>query len=62
MGYPAMPVTWPILLVFEKTDICPLMESKFGCFEQKIVVLQDHKRLPARFFACVCGALSSRRR
>jgi len=36
------------------------MESKFGCHEQKIVVLQDHKRLPARFFACVSGALSSR--
>jgi len=36
------------------------MESKFGCYEQKIVVLQDHKRLPARFFACVSGALSSR--
>jgi hypothetical protein len=37
-----------------------LMESKFGCREQKIVVLQDHKRLPARFFARVHGALTSR--
>ncbi|WP_268802326.1 hypothetical protein [Ensifer adhaerens] len=36
------------------------MESKFGCSEQKIVVLQDHKRLPARFFARVHGALTSR--
>lgn len=36
------------------------MESKFSCNEQRIFVLQDHKRLPARFFACVQGALSSR--
>ncbi len=36
------------------------MESKFGCREQRIVVLQDHKRLPARFFARVSGALTSR--
>lgn len=43
-----------------KIDISPFMESKFGCHEQKIVVLQDHKRLPARFFARVSGALSSR--
>ena len=43
-----------------KIDISPFMESKFGCHEQKIVVLQDHKRLPARFFACVSGALNSR--
>jgi len=35
------------------------MGSKFGCREQKVVVLQDHKRLPARFFAHVFGALSS---
>lgn len=36
------------------------MESKFGCNEQRIVVLQDHKRLPARFFALISGALNSR--
>jgi hypothetical protein len=44
----------------QKIDISAPMESKFGCFAQKIVVLQDHKRLPARFFACVSGALNSR--
>ena len=36
------------------------MESKFGCTERHVVVLQDHKRLPARFFAHVIGALASR--
>ena len=36
------------------------MESKFGCMSPCIVVLQDHKRLPARFFARVSGALNSR--
>jgi hypothetical protein len=36
------------------------MESKFGCTGQHVVVLQDHKRLPARFFARVFGALASR--
>ena len=35
------------------------MESKFGCADHRIVVLQDHKRLPARFFARVSGALIS---
>jgi hypothetical protein len=51
-----------ICTIAEPSKYCyiPLMESKFGCYEQKIVVLQDHKRLPARFFACVSGALSSR--
>lgn len=38
------------------------MESKFGCHAQNIVVLQDHKRLPARFFARVAGALTARLR
>lgn len=36
------------------------MESKFGCRAQNVVVLQDHKRLPARFFARVAGALTAR--
>ncbi|MQY47949.1 hypothetical protein GAO09_18080 [Rhizobiales bacterium RZME27] len=36
------------------------MGSKFGCLAKQIVVLQDHKRLPARFFARVSGALCSR--
>jgi hypothetical protein len=36
------------------------MGSKFGCLAQNIFVLQDHKRLPARFFARISGALNSR--
>jgi len=36
------------------------MGSKFGCLAQNIFVLQDHKRLPARFFARLSGALNSR--
>jgi hypothetical protein len=43
-----------------KIAICGIMESKFGCTEKHVVVLQDHKRLPARFFARVFGALISR--
>ncbi|QRM43791.1 hypothetical protein F2982_10255 [Rhizobium sp. BG4] len=38
------------------------MESKFKCIGAHIFVLQDHYRLPARFFASVCGALNSRLR
>ena len=37
-----------------------VMESKFGCTYSQIVVLQDHKRLPARFFARVFGAPTGR--
>ncbi|PPJ45058.1 hypothetical protein C0075_04600 [Rhizobium sp. KAs_5_22] len=37
----------------------PAMGSKFGCLAPDIFVLQDHKRLPARFFARVSGALIS---
>lgn len=37
------------------------MGSKFGCLAPQIYVLQDHKRLPARFFACITGALNSHR-
>mgnify|MGYP003633568016 CR=1 FL=1 len=36
------------------------MGSKFQCLAPQVYVLQDHKRLPARFFARVCGALSGR--
>jgi hypothetical protein len=36
------------------------MGSKFGCLAQNVFVLQDHKRLPARFFARMSGALNSR--
>jgi len=38
------------------------MGSKFGCLANKFIVLQDHKRLPARFFARVSGALCDRLR
>lgn len=34
------------------------MGSKFRCLAPQIFVLQDHKRLPARFFARISGALS----
>ncbi|WP_162238090.1 hypothetical protein [Agrobacterium sp. fls2-241-TYG-188a] len=37
-----------------------VMGSKFGCLAQNIFVLQDHKRLPARFFADISGALNTR--
>lgn len=40
--------------------MCWPMESKFACIGARIFVLQDHKRLPVRFFARVCGALTSR--
>lgn len=42
-----------------KTAMRPAMGSKFGCLAPDIYVLQDHKRLPARFFARVSGALIS---
>ncbi|EJC68540.1 hypothetical protein Rleg5DRAFT_4308 [Rhizobium leguminosarum bv. viciae WSM1455] len=45
-----------------KIAICRAMESKFRCIGAHIFVLQDHYRLPARFFACVSGALNSRLR
>ncbi len=38
------------------------MEELFGDPSYKSFVLQDHKRLPARFFARVSGALSCRLR
>jgi hypothetical protein len=37
-----------------------LMEELFGHPDYKGFVLQDHKRLPARFFAQISGALLSR--
>ncbi|APO69582.1 hypothetical protein IE4872_CH04000 [Rhizobium gallicum] len=43
-----------------KIAICRPMESKFRCIGAHIFVLQDHYRLPARFFATVFGALNSR--
>jgi hypothetical protein len=36
------------------------MEELFGDPIYKGFVLQDHKRLPGRFFACISGALLSR--
>ncbi|CAD7042827.1 hypothetical protein REJC140_01198 [Pseudorhizobium endolithicum] len=36
------------------------MGSKFGCLANQFIVLQDHKRLPARFFARIHGALTGR--
>jgi hypothetical protein len=44
----------------QKTANGTVMGSKFGCLANKFIVLQDHKRLPARFFARVSGALNSR--
>jgi len=38
------------------------MEELFGDPAYKGFVLQDHKRLPSRFFARVCGALTCRLR
>ncbi len=36
------------------------MGSKFGCLTNEFIVLQDHKRLPARFFASIYRMLSGR--
>jgi hypothetical protein len=44
-----------------KTGMTPPMGSKFGCLGSQFIVLQDHKRLPARFFARISGALASLR-
>ena len=41
-------------------DMQPGMEELFGDPAYKGFVLQDRKRLPARFFARICGALTSR--
>jgi hypothetical protein len=44
----------------EKIDMSRRMEELFGDPSYKGFVLQDKKRLPARFFARVFGALVSR--
>jgi hypothetical protein len=36
------------------------MEELFSDPAYKGFVLQDHKRLPSRFFASICGAKTSR--
>jgi hypothetical protein len=42
-----------------KIGMSRAMGSKFRCLAPQIFVLQDHKRLPARFFARISGALTS---
>ena len=46
----------------EKTGMSASMEELFGDPAYKGFVLQDKKRLPARFFARISGALTSRLR
>jgi hypothetical protein len=43
-----------------KIDMSHAMEELFGDPAYKGFVLQDRKRLPSRFAARVCGALTSR--
>jgi hypothetical protein len=44
----------------EKIDMSEAMEELFGDPSYKGFVLQDKKRLPARFFARISGALACR--
>ncbi|MBX3529478.1 MAG: hypothetical protein KF849_02655 [Rhizobiaceae bacterium] len=44
----------------QKIAICPAMEELFGHPAYGNFVLQDRKRLPARFFARIAGAPTSR--
>jgi hypothetical protein len=44
----------------QKIDMSAVMEELFGDPAYKGFVLQDKKRLPARFFARISGALLSR--
>lgn len=46
----------------QKIDMATVMEELFGDPAYKGFVLQDKKRLPARFFARISGALTSRLR
>jgi hypothetical protein len=50
------------LPVLQKLDMSQRMEELFGDPAYKGFVLQDKKRLPARFFARITGALTSRLR
>jgi hypothetical protein len=45
---------------WQKIAICPAMEELFGHPAYGNFVLQDRKRLPARFFARIAGAPTSR--
>ncbi|WP_292550457.1 hypothetical protein [Mesorhizobium sp.] len=44
----------------QNIDMSSAMEELFGDPAYKSFVLQDRKRLPSRFAARVCGALTSR--
>jgi hypothetical protein len=48
------------LPIRQKTGMSRRMEELFGDPGYKGFVLQDKKRLPARFFARISGALTSR--
>jgi len=48
------------LMTERKPDNSAAMEELFGDPAYKGFVLQDKKRLPARFFARITGALTSR--
>ncbi|MDX8508866.1 hypothetical protein [Mesorhizobium captivum] len=50
----------PQLPKSQNIAIYPAMEELFGDPAYKGFVLQDRKRLPSRFAARVCGALTSR--
>ena len=52
--------TLPSLPRFEKLGISHAIEELFGNPAYKGLTLQDKKRLPARFYARVAGALTSR--
>jgi len=50
------------LPIWQKIGMSEAMEELFGDPAYKGFVLQDKKRLPARFFARISGALTSRLR
>ena len=52
--------TQPQLPKSQNIDMSHAMEQLFGDPAYKGFVLQDRKRLPSRFSARVCGALTSR--
>ena len=62
-----MPISWwRVDLVKATFAVAPkhwydrAMEALFGHPDYKNFVLQDHKRLPARFFARISGTLLAR--
>ena len=50
----------PQLPLRKNIDMSTSMEALFGHPDYKGFVLQDHKRLPARFFARISGTLLAR--